>query len=202
MDSLAGIAEAMNLLLQRLGYPQHPEEAYRYFVGDGLEQLMVRSIPEEKLPHHSLSQLVSDYRKIYQETWPLSGRPYAGIPELLDKLADRGIKTAVISNKADSFTKKMVKTLLPGRQFTAVWGQRPGIPLKPDPTSALDTAVRLEIPPGQCIFAGDTGIDMQTAVNAGMIPLGVLWGFREADELCRFGARYLIKRPEELLKYI
>jgi phosphoglycolate phosphatase len=202
LDSLVGIARAMNVLLERLGYPQHPQEAYRYFVGEGLEQLVIRSLPETALPRHSLEQLVRDYREIYRQTWPVSTNPYDGIPELLDELTRRHIPMAIISNKSEPFTRTMVETLLSRWQFAAVRGQRDGVPLKPDPHSALVTAQRLNVPPQDFLFVGDTKIDMQTAVAAGMTAVGVLWGFREADELLAHGAGCLIQHPRQLLDQI
>jgi phosphoglycolate phosphatase len=210
LDSLGGIGDTMNALLKRLGYPQHPLTEYRYLVGDGLERLVERSLPpdwsQEYPPGNrgeaAIEQLVKDYRRLYDEKWPGQSPPYPGVPELLEKLTREKIKIAVLSNKSDDFTRRMAETLLPGSDFAAVVGARPGIPGKPHPVAALEIADRMGIAPGEMIFLGDSGVDMQTGVNAGMYPVGALWGFREADELLDHGANALLEKPAELLQLL
>jgi phosphoglycolate phosphatase len=198
LNSIKGIADAMNLLLEELGYPIHAIDRYRYFVGDGIEQLVKRSLPTDYDYQEQIEQLVAEYRKIYDRVWPLETVPYPGIPELLDRLVSSGMKMAVLSNKADDFSKRMVAELLPGWTFDAVLGSRPGIPVKPAPHAALEIAGTLGLKPGEIVLAGDSGVDMQTAVQAGMYPLGVLWGFRDVKELLANGAKKLISRPARL----
>jgi len=106
---------------------------------------------------------------------------------------------AVLSNKSHPFTEEMTRELLPGHPFAIVRGAVPGQPLKPDPTSALHIAARMGVPPASCVFLGDTGIDIRTAVAAGMVPVGALWGFRDGEELRASGAASLIASPLELL---
>lgn len=202
LNSLAGIGDAMNILLRRLGYPTHPLEAYKYFVGEGIIQLVTRALPGDKGNLHDLRQLVIDYRAIYDTTWPQKSPPYDGIPELLDALSRKNIKPAILSNKSDDFTKRMVSELLPRWTFEAVKGVRPGGPRKPDPAAALQIAGLTGIAPEKTVFMGDSDVDMQTAVNADMYPVGVLWGFREAEELLANGAKKMIKRPIELLEIL
>ena len=199
LNSLAGIGDAMNILLQRLGYPTQPLEAYKYFVGEGIIQLVKRALPKDRGNLHDLGQLVIDYRAIYDTTWPQKSPPYEGIPELLDALSRKNIKTAVLSNKSDDFTRRMVSELLPRWTFEAVKGVRSGAPRKPDPAAALQIAEMTGIVPEKTVFIGDSDVDMQTAVNANMYPVGVLWGFREADELLANGAKHLLEHPMELL---
>ena len=198
LNSLKGIADAMNALLLRLGYPTHPEEAYKYFVGEGIRELVIRALPEDKVNTHDIDGLIKDYRELYETTWPEKSPPYAGIPELLDTLSQNNIKMGILSNKSDDFTKRMTTALLPGKTFAAVMGKRPGIPAKPDPTAALEIANIMGIAARKIIFMGDSGVDMKTAVRAGMLPMGVLWGFREKHELINSGAKQLLNRPEEL----
>jgi phosphoglycolate phosphatase len=210
LDSLGGIGDTMNNLLKKLGYPQHRLEEYRYMVGDGLDQLVKRSLPPEWSRDHrtgnreadALEQLVKEYRRLYDKKWPGQSPPYPGIPELLDRLNREKIKTAVLSNKADDFTRRMAARLLPGSDFAAVVGARPGSPAKPHPMAALEIAARLDIVPGDMIFLGDSGVDMKTGVNAGMYPVGALWGFREADELLTHGAGALLENPAELIQLV
>ncbi len=202
LDSLAGIADTMNILLEREGYPSHPLAAYRYFVGSGIDEMVSRALPEVLDRPKDINQWVREYREIYHDIWPQKSRPYAGIPELLDQLKVRNIKTAVLSNKSDAFTRAMTAKLLPGHDFAVILGGRPGVPHKPDPGSALEIARRMGIAPREFVFLGDSGIDMETAKNAGMYPVGALWGFRTAEELLDQGAEELIKLPMELLNII
>lgn len=199
LDSLKGIGDAMNKLLENLGYPVHTMEAYRYFVGDGMRELVRRALPPQlTLAEAGLVKLEKEYRKIYDQLWPLETAPYDGIPEALDRLSRENIKMAVLSNKTDYCTRQMVRDLLGDWDFPVVFGKREGVPKKPDPWAALEIAGILDTPPDQAVFVGDTSVDMQTAVNAGMYPLGVLWGFREAKELQESGAKALIGQPREL----
>jgi phosphoglycolate phosphatase len=204
LDSLAGIADAMNILLQKLGSPTHPLEAYKYFVGEGMAELLKHTVPAEKLTHHSLDMdlLINEYRALYETTWPRKTVPYDGVPEMLDALAAAKIKCAVLSNKSDEFAVRMVKALLPHWKFEAVKGLRPGAPRKPDPALALEIAGITGVEPARTIFMGDSGIDMQTAGRANMYAVGVLWGFRQAEELLANGARQLLKHPMELLEIV
>jgi phosphoglycolate phosphatase len=109
------------------------------------------------------------------------------------------VRLAVLSNKADVFTRRLVEGLLPGVPFTSIYGERPGVPRKPDPTAALGVAVELGVAPEQCAFVGDTPVDMNTARNAGMYGVGVTWGFRSPEELRAHGARALATTADELL---
>lgn len=210
LDSLQGIADAMNGLLQSMSYPCHSLESYKYFVGDGLKELIRRALPgewfeqfdEKEGEETALDDLLVEYRKLYDKTWPLLSPPYPGIGETLDKLSENQVKMAILSNKTDDFTRRMVQTLLPNWEFIAVVGARPGFPLKPDPGAALEIARQFALPPGSIAFIGDTAIDMQTGVNAGMNPVGVLWGFRTARELQDNGALHLVLHPAQLLEIL
>lgn len=199
LDSLGGITLAMNRVLGKWGFPIQPGSAYRNFVGSGIRETVLRALPESARGKCDIEKFIKEYRQLYDTIWPRETSPYPGITGLLEHLEEQKIKTAVLSNKSDDFTKRMAAKLLPGFVFRVVWGARPGIPQKPDPAAALEIAAVLGFRPGECIFVGDSGIDMETAVNAGMYGVGVLWGFREADELLSSGAKRLIADPMELL---
>jgi len=210
LNSLEGIGSAMNVLLEQMGFPRHSLDKYRYFVGEGLKELVRRALPKEWFEKFNpecqvepaLDELVVEYRRIYDEIWPQTSPPYSGVSELLKWLSNEGIRRGVLSNKSDDFTKRMVSALLPEFTFDMVLGSRPGIPSKPDPFSALEIAASLRIEPGNIIFLGDTGVDIQTAINAAMPPVGALWGFRDSNELRSNGAKYLIKQPQDLIDII
>ena len=129
-------------------------------------------------------------------------KPYKGIDSLLNKLATLRYKTAVLSNKPHDMALLTIDKFLGRWKFDVVFGQRPGIPIKPDPAGALEIAELFQIPPKEFLYLGDTGTDMITAKAAGMHAVGVLWGFRKADELLENGADTLISTPTELFKFI
>jgi phosphoglycolate phosphatase len=197
VNSLGDIGGAMNHALAAHGLPTHPLEAYRRFVGEGVRRLTERTVPAE---HPELVEpVLAEYQRFYAENLLASTRPFDGIAPLLDALLARGVRLAVLSNKPDPATQTIVRALFARSPFRAIQGERPNVPRKPDPTGALQLARVLAVEPAHCLFVGDSGIDMQTAVNAGMLPVGVLWGLRDRDELLRHGARWLLAEPVELI---
>jgi len=199
LDTLEDLANSMNSVLQRHGFPQHPLESYKYFVGDGVENLVHRALPEDKRDQTILPEYVAAMRDEYGGRWMEKTHPYPGIPELLDRLSARGIKMAIFSNKQDEFTQVTVNRFLSKWRFEVVVGARPSVPKKPDPTIPLKISRTIGIPAAALLYAGDTNTDMQTANAAGMYAVGVLWGFRQADELLENGANVLVKEPSEIL---
>lgn len=202
LDTLDDLADSGNFALARLGFAAHPREAYKYFVGDGVESLVRRALPPDRLDSATVSRCTELVRQAYAERWAQKTRPYPGIPELLDALAARSVRMAVLSNKPDNFTRLCVQRLLPKWPFAAVVGAQPELPRKPDPAGARAIAAQLGLSPGAILYLGDTNTDMQTAVAAGMFPVGALWGFRTADELRASGAQVLIEQPLDLLRLL
>jgi phosphoglycolate phosphatase len=203
LDTLEDLADSMNGALSHFGFPVHPLEKYKHFIGDGMENLVKRSLPgSAKNDLQAISQCLEMMRQIYKRNWNVKSRPYPGIPELLDTLSARGIKMAVLSNKLHDFTLKIVAELLPAWRFDPVMGERPPIPRKPDPFSALEIANMLGVEPAGFLFLGDTATDMKTANAAGMFAVGALWGFRNAEELVAGGGARLIAKPAELLELL
>lgn len=202
LDSISGLAAAMNLMLQKLDYPVHPVEKYKDFVGRGIKETVMQALPERVQKTCDIDRHVKEYRSLYDTTWPKETIPYDGVKDLLDGLQKKKIKTAVLSNKSDDFSKRMAAALLSFHRFERVYGDRPGILRKPDPTAALAIAQEMGVMPGETVFVGDSGVDMETGQRAGMYPVGVLWGFREEKELIDYGAQRLIGHPMELLDII
>jgi len=200
LDTLEDIADSMNIVLRSFNFPKHDVAAYKYFIGNGLEALVARAIPEKLKDDSILQQCIVAMREEYGKRWANKTRPYKGIPELLDSLALRGIKMAILSNKPDEFTKTTVANLLPHWQFELVLGAKPSAPKKPDPTTAKQMSKSLNISPTEFLFLGDTAIDMETAKAAGMYPVGALWGFGPAHELSAGGAKLLIEKPGDFLE--
>lgn len=199
LDTLDDLADSVNSVLAAYNYPIHGVEKYKYFVGDGMRTLMQRTLPEGKRDDQSVEAGLSAMRDEYAKRWNSKTRPYEGIMEMLKGLGDRGVKLSVLSNKADHFSKLMVENFFPDCHFELVFGERQGIPKKPDPAGAAEIAERLGVLPYECLYLGDTGVDMKTAVSAGMYPVGALWGFRKAEELVENGAKVLIANPVTFL---
>ena len=197
-DSLADLANATNAALQAVGCPPHPPARYRIMVGDGARTLCIRAVPADR------PELVDEVRRRMRDHYAAhcfdETRLYPGILELVRALADRGCQLAVLSNKPDDFTNQMIAHYFQPNPFQIVRGHRADTPLKPDPTSALAIARELKIPPADWLYLGDTNTDMQTAQAAGMVPVGVLWGFRERAELLASGAAEIIAKPADLLQ--
>ena len=203
LDTLSDLAASGNAILEKRGLPAHPVGDFRFIIGDGMRNLVERIFPDDSKPTETdLDAALADYKADYDQRWNRTTRPYDGIPELLDELGDRGIRIGVLSNKVHEFTVKCVDEFLGEWDWDAVLGQREGVSRKPDPAGALEAAKTMCVPPDHCVFLGDSGVDMKTAVNAGMLPVGALWGFREADELETAGAQSLIEHPEKLLDFL
>lgn len=200
LDTLEDLADSLNCVLSTLGLPQHPVAAYKTFVGDGVENLVIRAAPQTERDQELRQRLVSGMRSEYGKRWACKTRPYPGIVELLDNLASRQLKMAVLSNKPQEFTELCVNQFLSGWRFSEVRGLDTHTPRKPDPTAALAIAQRLGVEPTNFVYLGDTDTDMRTATAALMYPVGVLWGFREADELLANGAQTLLNHPLDLLR--
>jgi phosphoglycolate phosphatase len=199
LDTLQDLADSMNASLLTLGFPAHPTDQYRYFVGDGVDILAKRCLPADKLSPQMIQQCALLHKKNYSTRWDKKTRPYPGINKMLSDLQLMGIPKAILSNKPDDFTKLVVAKLLPDFTFDIVRGANGGFPRKPDPAAAIDIARQLNIPANKFLYLGDTNTDMQTAKAAGMYAVGALWGFRQADELLANGAKALVSSPDEVV---
>ncbi len=193
--TLQDIADAMNRSLRLHGLPEWTLDEYRYLVGDGARILAQRAVRDRQELALSVQK---EYQAYYETHTRVTSRPYEGIPEMLKALAEHGLKLAVFSNKPDADTKNVVSWYFPDVAWTVVRGQVEGVPVKPDPAGALAVASALGMAPGEVLYLGDTSTDMRCAVNAGMLPVGVLWGFREKDELLESGAKHLLGHPMEI----
>ncbi len=198
LNTLTDLTNSANHILNSLDLPTHPQEAYRYFVGNGIEKLVERMLPagQEKYHEEALHLL----RSYYSEHWADTSAPYDGIPQLLDSLSSKHIPFAVLSNKPEGLTKANVHHFLKKWQFSDVAGATAEFLHKPDKGRALVMAQKLNVRPKNILFVGDSSIDMQTANNAGMVAIGATWGFRTAEELQENGAHALISHPLELLE--
>lgn len=196
-DTLQDIAAAMNRALRLHGLMEFAVEDYRYLVGDGAKKLAERAVRGRL---ELQGAVLRDYQAYYETHNLVTTRPYDGVPELLSALEARGMKLCVLSNKPHADTCHVVRHFFPQVSFCVVRGQMEGVPVKPDPTGALQVAREAQLPPDSFLYLGDTAVDMICAKNAGMHSVGVTWGFRTADELQAAGAGLLISRPLQLLE--
>ena len=199
LDSIEDMGDSLNRVLVDNGFPTHNRDAYCRFVGDGATNLINRALPEGKRTDMVIRSCLEAFLEDYDKNWNVKTRLYDGIPELLDTLTSRGLKISVLSNKPHRYTLKCMDGFLSDWDFDVVFGQRDDVPRKPDPAGALEIAEQLDISPSDFLYLGDTETDMKTSIDAGMFPVGVLWGFRSAEKLKESGAKELIKRPLEAL---
>ncbi len=202
LDTLNDIGSSVNRVLAGKGFHPHPPEKYRDFIGDGSKMLVTRAIPKAHRNENLIKTCLEAFFKDYNQNWDNVTQLYEGIPELLDELTQRGLKLAVLSNKRHDLTKKCVVKFFSKWHFDVMLGLRESVPRKPHPAGALEIATRLSLPAKKIIYAGDSGTDMETALAAGMFPVGVLWGFRPEKELKAGGARALVDHPLSLLNLL
>ena len=202
IDSLEDIADSMNIVLKSAGFPTHPVEAYKYFIGDGMDILVKRTLPREKATPVVAKKCLAAMKKVYGNRWVAKTHPYPGIANLLNRCEAIGLKMGILSNKPDDATQLAVDHFLLPEIFSAIHGARPNIPKKPNPLGAELMAGQLGVEPEECIFLGDMPVDMQTAIAAGMYPVGALWGLRTAQELVKSGAKLLAATPVALADWL
>lgn len=200
LHTLEDLALSTNAVLEKNGFTAHPVDAYRYFVGDGIEMLVKRAFPKEAWSISSLEGLVQEVKEEYGRRWADHTKPYPGVPEMLNVLEKMSIPKAVFTNKPHRFALLTVEKLLADWKFTDVIGIDPKMPRKPDPTGALLIARNMNLKPAEIVYVGDTNTDMKTALAGGFFPAAALWGFRPAEELLAGGARFMATTPGDLIK--
>jgi len=201
LNTLDDIADSANCALEANGFPSHPTEAFRHYVGEGVKNLFKRALPKSESSEAAIAACVESFQVLYSDRWHVQTKPYPGVPELLDELSEIGLPITVLSNKPDDFTKQCVNRFFPEWRFSMVLGHRENRPLKPHPAGARHIAATLGVAGKDILFLGDSGVDMRTALASGMIPIGASWGFRSTKELLENGARAVISHPLELLQW-
>ena len=203
LNTLDDLADSMNRALVRLDVPTHPVAAYRDFVGSGVRTLVQRVLPQDLRADTAKNKAcLQAFVEEYQAGWNIKTKLYAGISELLDTLIAKKLPMAVLTNKPQDFAEHCMREFLSAWTFAATMGQDLDGPVKPDPVFSRALLTKLDLAPQEVLYLGDTDVDMQTAVNAGMYALGVLWGFRPKTELVAAGAAATISHPREVLKFL
>ena len=202
LDTIDDITDSLNGALASFSFPLHSSQAVKFFIGDGIEELVERALPFEHRTEDMIQTCVFKMREEYRIRWNARTKPFPGTLELLGQQQDNKILLAILSNKPEDLTQMMTHHYFSDFSFHQVVGARKDTPKKPSPAAALKMAEKMNIDPTNVAFVGDSGIDMETAVSAGMLPFGVLWGFRSERELKNSGAHYIVRHPMEIASLI
>ena len=202
VNTIADLADSVNHALQTLGYSAQPYEKFPYFVGNGIYKLIERALPTESRDEQTIRSVKAVFMDYYMLHNTDKSTVYDGVGELLRALAGKGVALAVASNKVHEATVAMIARLFPGIGFACVLGQRDGVPTKPNPAIVAEILQTASATPSETLYVGDSGVDMQTAHNAGITAVGVTWGLRPVKELRQNAADIIIDSPMELLEYL
>ena len=201
LNSLVDIADAVNFVLKKNQFPIHEFEAYKKFIGNGIEVLSRKALPQN-ISDIEFSNYFYEIKESYQLRQNTRTLPYKGILELLEELNRIGIKIAILSNKPHEFVEPTVKMYFPNIKFEILLGSRLDVPRKPNPEAVFEILRILGLERKDCFFVGDTATDINTGNNSGLDTIGVLWGFRGVEELKSEGATYIVDSPDEILSLI
>ena len=198
LNTIADLANSTNYALKVLGYPIHEPDKYNFMVGNGINKLFERALPDGEKTEENVLRVRQEFVPYYDQHNADKSRPYPGVTELLETLQTAGMQLAVASNKYQAATEKLIAHYFPNIKFTAVFGQREGIPVKPDPIIVKELLQIAKVQEEETLYVGDSGVDMQTAINAGVTSCGVTWGFRPRTELESFHPDHIVDNAEEI----
>lgn len=202
LDTVDSMAYTVNRVLTELKLLPQPADAFRYYAGDGAEMLVRRALSAAGGTEGQFEEAFQKYRQYFASSCNYQVQLYPGVEQLLSGLRERQVQCAVLSNKPHQATQKLVKQYFPENAFAVVQGHEAGIALKPDPAGALRVIAKMGVSVSDCLYLGDTNVDMQLGKNAGFFTLGALWGFRDREELVSSGADALLDTPPELIPYL
>lgn len=201
LDTLQDLADSVNWVCERFGWPTHPREKYKYFVGNGMVRLLERATPPEAKDPGVWERVQEQFHAYYGAHKQDNTCPYEGMPGVLERLKEEGVSIAVLTNKPNEPARAVMEHYYPG-VFPFVQGAMPDLPVKPDPTLLRRLMECMGAKPDTTLFVGDSNVDIQTAKNGGLRSCGVLWGFRAREELEGEGANYIASTPQELAHII
>ena len=202
LNTIEDLGQAANYALERNGYATHSMASYPYFVGNGVRRLMTRVLPEDARDDETVERVLGDVLEFYDEHCTDSTKHYNGMPELLQDLRDMGVEMAVASNKYQRAVDKIIPYYFPEITFVAVEGHREGVNVKPDPSVLFSILSQAHVAKADCLYVGDSGLDMETARRAGVDSVGVTWGFRSKKELVECYADVIVNNPVEILDIV
>lgn len=200
LDTLADLTNAVNHALKTCGYEEKTQEKVCSYVGNGVRKLMERAVPEGT-SEQELKICFQEFRKFYEKNMHVYTRPYEGMEWLMQKLREKGFHVGVVSNKADFAVKELMRQFFDGLVDVSV-GEMEGMRRKPAPDTLNLAMRRMNVAPENCIYVGDSDVDIQTAANAGIPCISVTWGFRDREFLLKNGAKTIVDCAEELWKEI
>lgn len=202
-NTLESMTYSVNLTLEEMGLPKITKDQCRLFVGNGARVLMEKSLKAAGDTDASrIEEGMEIYGRKFDQNCTYHVTPYEGIPEMLKALKDKGIQLAVLSNKPDRQTVKVVKAIFGEELFDYAQGQKEGIRRKPEPDGVWYLMEQMHVSKEECLYIGDSEVDAATGRNAGLKTIGVLWGFRDRKTLETAGVDDLIDRPDELLQFV
>lgn len=201
LDTIEDLTDAGNWVCRQNGWPEFTVEQFKTMVGHGIPNLVSSFTPQDRRSPLLMATALAQFTGYYGDHNMEKTTPYAGIPEMLQRLHAAGVRMAVYSNKADEFSREMVEHFFPG-VFRLVRGKTQGVPVKPDPKGTMAVLAELDARPAETLFVGDSSVDIQTGHNAGLRACGVTWGFRSRASLLEAGADFMADTPEELERVI
>jgi len=199
LDTISDIADSVNATLKKHGHIEYTNDEYKHFVGKGIDELIKRVILEGGIEQAEFDTLKNGYIEEYALRNSIKTKPYEGILELLNTLKSKGIKICILSNKTHFQTEAVVEKYFGNSHFDVVFGKLPEYKTKPNPESAERIIQLLGLRNEDVLYVGDTSTDIETAINAKLNSVGVLWGFRSESELVKAGADFIVMYPNEIL---
>lgn len=202
LDTIADLAQATNQALQQLGFPVHEEKSYYRFVGSGINKLFERALPLQERTAENVAKVRALFVPYYDAHNADLTRPYDGIVPLLEHLQNNGFLLAIASNKYQSATEKLVRHYFTQIHFSAVLGQREGLPVKPDPLFVKEILTLTQTSAQETLYVGDSDVDMMTARNAEVEACAVTWGFRSREELLSFCPAFVAEQAQDIAQIL
>ena len=203
VDTLTDLNDAVNYVLKKYSHKTVEAKDFYKMVGRGNEHMIRSALPEEKKNDKNyVAELLNEFFAYYKEHCADKSRTYEGIDELIEGLKKEEVSVAIVTNKAQIMTDVLVPQIFKEGTFSAVIGQRDGVPKKPEPHMPFLAMSEMDVNPDECLFVGDSGVDMETGKNCGNIPVGVTWGYRDREELINKGARFIADNPCEILDIV
>lgn len=202
LNTIWDLSDSVNAMLEQFGFPTHSYEVYKQKIGHGFRNLVEVSLPPEKADEAMIDRGLKCFLAEYDRRYHNKTAPYDGVRTLLEDLSRSGVLLAVNSNKRNDYTRTLIDGFFGDLSLTAVFGERPGVPKKPDPATALEIAEMMNAAPAEVAYVGDSNTDIQTGKNAGMTTIGVSWGFRGRAELEQSGSDFVVDRPEQIFEIL
>lgn len=202
LDTIGDLSAACDAVLSARRLPRHTWDGYRRMVGNGIRRLVERALPESMRDDVTIESVREQFVEYYIDHIDVHTRPYDGIAEVVGQLAERGVRLAVVSNKFQAGTEKLIRRFFGDTEFLAVYGQREGVPLKPDPQADLEIMRMAEADASEVLHIGDSSVDIATAKAAGVRSVGVVWGFRPREEIVAAGADFVAESAADILKIV